>query len=62
VKKYDRRNVSKRDCKCKIRLLGYYLNENPELSEPSRHRYLFVKKDAGNLLEIITANDRALKN
>jgi hypothetical protein len=36
---------------------AYYLDENPELSEPSQHRYLFVKEDDGNLLEIITAND-----
>jgi len=35
----------------------YYLNENPEVSEPCQHRYLFVKEDNGNLLEIITTND-----
>ena len=35
----------------------YYLNENPEISEPCQHRYLFVKADDGNLLEVITSND-----
>ena len=35
----------------------YYLNENPNVSEPSQHRYLFVKEDDGNLLEVITSND-----
>jgi hypothetical protein len=36
---------------------AYYLNENPELAEPARHRYLFVKENDGNLLEVITNND-----
>jgi hypothetical protein len=36
---------------------AYYLNENPELTEPARHRYLFVKENDGNLLEVITNND-----
>jgi len=35
----------------------YYLNEHPNLTEPCQHRYLFVKEDNGNLLEIITASD-----
>ena len=35
----------------------YYLNENPDVSAPSQHRYLFVKEDDGNLLEVITSND-----
>ena len=35
----------------------YYLNENPVMSAPSQHRYLFVKEDDGNLLEVITSND-----
>jgi len=36
---------------------AYYLNENPGLSEPSQHRYLFVKENDGNLMEVITSND-----
>ena len=36
---------------------AYYLNENPNVTEPTQHRYLFVKANDGNLLEIITAND-----
>ncbi|MCL2042078.1 MAG: T9SS type A sorting domain-containing protein [Bacteroidales bacterium] len=36
---------------------AYYLNENPVMSAPSQHRYLFVKEDDGNLLEVITSND-----
>jgi hypothetical protein len=36
---------------------AYYLNENPENSTPCQHRYLFVKENNGNLLEIITSND-----
>jgi len=36
---------------------AYYLNESPGLSEPSQHRYLFVKENDGNLLEVITSND-----
>ena len=35
----------------------YYLNENPETTTPCQHRYLFVKENDGNLLEIITSND-----
>ena len=35
----------------------YYLNEFPNQSTPRQHRYLFVKEDDGNLLEVITAND-----
>ena len=43
--------------KLKYNCWAYYLNENPSLNEPSQHRYLFVKEDDGNLLEIITTND-----
>jgi len=43
--------------KVKYAYWAYYLNENPETSEPSQHRYLFVKENDGNLLEIITTND-----
>jgi hypothetical protein len=37
---------------------AYYLNENPEITEPDQHRYLSVKANDGNLLEVITTNDR----
>jgi len=43
--------------KVKYACWAYYLNENPGVSEPTQHRYLFVKEDNGNLLEIITTND-----
>ena len=43
--------------KVKYACWAYYLNENPGVSEPTQHRYLFVKEDDGNLLEIITSND-----
>jgi len=43
--------------KVKYTCWAYYLNESPEVSEPSQHRYLFVKENNGNLLEIITTND-----
>jgi hypothetical protein len=43
--------------KVKYACWAYYLNENPETSEPCQHRYLFVKENDGNLLEIITYND-----
>jgi len=36
---------------------AYYLNEFPEITEPAQHRYLFVKENDGNLLEVITSND-----
>jgi len=36
---------------------AYYLNEHPALSTPCQHRYLFVKEDDGNLLEVITTHD-----
>jgi len=35
----------------------YYLNEHPEVFEPTQHRYLFVKEEGGNLLEVITYSD-----
>jgi hypothetical protein len=35
----------------------YYLNENPYVNGTTQHRYLFVKEDDGNLLEVITTND-----
>ena len=43
--------------KIKYACWAYYLNENPEISEPCRHRYFFVKENDGNLLEVITNND-----
>jgi hypothetical protein len=43
--------------KVKYACWAYYLNENPNVSDPTQHRYLFVKADDGNLLEVITAND-----
>jgi len=43
--------------KAKYACWAYYLNENPGLTEPSQHRYLFVKENDGNLLEVITSND-----
>jgi len=43
--------------KVKYACWAYYLNENPEISGPFRHRYLFVKENNGNLLEVITYND-----
>ena len=36
---------------------AYYLDEKPDVNGPSQHRYLFVKEDDGNLLEVITGND-----
>ncbi|MDR2971258.1 MAG: T9SS type A sorting domain-containing protein [Bacteroidales bacterium] len=36
---------------------AFYLNEHPNLNAPCQHRYLFVKEDDGNLLELITSND-----
>ena len=43
--------------KVKYPCWAYYLNENSEISEPCQHRYLFVKANDGNLLEVITSND-----
>ena len=43
--------------KAKYACWAYYLNENPGLTEPTQHRYLFVKENDGNLLEVITSND-----
>jgi hypothetical protein len=43
--------------KVKYACWAYYLNEYPDINEPCQHRYLFVKGDNGNLLEIITSND-----
>ena len=43
--------------KIKYACWTYYLNEFPDINEPCQHRYLFVKEDNGNLLEIITTND-----
>jgi len=48
--------------KSKYPCWAYYLNENPEISEPCQHRYLFVKADDGNLLEVITSNDLGQTN
>ena len=36
---------------------AYYLNEFPDVNGPYQHRYLFVKENDGNLLEVITSND-----
>jgi len=46
--------------KVKYACWAYYLNENPEVSEPARHRYLFVKEINGNLLEVVTYRDLGL--
>ena len=54
---YNEENI-----KVKYACWAYYLNENPELSEPRQHRYLLVKENDGNLLEIITANDFGVEN
>ena len=35
----------------------YFLDENPNVNGPAQRRYLFVKEDTGNLLEVITSND-----
>ena len=43
--------------KVKYACWAYYLNEHPETTAPSRHRYLFVKENDGNLLEVVTYND-----
>jgi hypothetical protein len=43
--------------KVKYACWAYYLNEFPGFTEPCQHRYLFVKEDNGNLLEVITTND-----
>ena len=43
--------------KVKYACWAYYLNEHPEVSEPTQHRYLFVKENDGNLLEVITSNN-----
>ena len=48
--------------KAKYACWTYYLNENPNINEPSQHRYLFVKEDDGNLLEVITSNDIGLSD
>ena len=45
--------------KAKYACWAYFLNENPTSTEPAQHRYLFVKENDGNLLEVITSNDRA---
>jgi hypothetical protein len=43
--------------KAKYACWAYYLNEFPDVNTPCQHRYLFVKADDGNLLEIVTSND-----
>jgi hypothetical protein len=43
--------------KVKYACWAYYLNEHPDVNEPCQHRYLFVKENNGNLLEVITSND-----
>ena len=43
--------------KVKYACWAYYLSEHPEVPETTRHRYLFVKENNGNLLEVITYND-----
>jgi hypothetical protein len=48
---------SEENIKIKYACWAYYLNENPEITKPCQHRYLFVKENDGNLLEIITSND-----
>jgi hypothetical protein len=53
---------SEEKIKIKYACWVYYLNENPENTEPCQHRYLFVKGDDGNLLELITSNDLGLED
>jgi hypothetical protein len=43
--------------KAKYACWAYYINEWADAVEPSPHRYLFVKEENGNLLEIKTTND-----
>ena len=43
--------------KIKYACFAYFLKETDDASEPAQCRYLFVKTDSGNLLEIITTND-----
>jgi hypothetical protein len=43
--------------KVKYACWAYYLNEHPSIKEPCQHRYLFVKENNGNLLEIVASND-----
>ena len=38
----------------------YFLDTNPNASEPTRKRYFFVKESNGSLVEIITNNDTGL--
>jgi len=38
----------------------YFLDENPNESEPAQKRYFFVKESNGSLVEIITSNDTGL--
>ena len=44
-------------CKAKYACWVYYLDENPDVSEPARQRYFFVKENNGHLLKVITRND-----
>ena len=48
--------------KIKYACWAYYLNEHSGVSEPTQHRYLFVKENDGNLLEVITSNDLGPNN
>ena len=43
--------------KVKYACWAYYLNEHPDVNGLCQHRYLFVKENDGNLLEVITSND-----
>jgi hypothetical protein len=43
--------------KVKYACWAYYLNEHPDVNELCQHRYLFVKENNGNLLEVVTSND-----
>jgi len=40
----------------------YYLNENFDINGPAQRRYLLVKENDGNLLEVITSNDFGLSD
>ena len=43
--------------KIKYACYAYFLKETDDATEPARCRYLFVKADNANMLEIITTND-----
>ena len=40
----------------------YFLDENPNASEPTQKRYFFVRESNGSLVEIITSNDTGIED